>query len=379
MEVIHIVLGKANPDRLNGINKVVHSLASQQYLNGANVHVWGITPTPYEQTITRNYKIRFFNSKFFKMRVDPDFIEAVKKTSKDTIFHMHGGFIVEFYLIARLLKRENKNYVITPHGNYMGGAMKKNSIFERIYFFLFERKILKEALFIHCIGAGEIIDLKKIYSLFNYRLIPNGQDFDSFNFLFNKINRIQSPVFGFCGRLSMYQKGLDLLLDGFKIYKKNMNGGGLLWFVGDGDYKNQIINFAKKHNLDDYIIVFGSKFGAEKLNIMANMDAFYHTSRSEGLPMAVLEAAVLGKALVISEYTNMTEYVSKYNAGICLKQNSPSEIADSMNEISQLLSSNNLRIMGSNARIMAEENFDWKIIANKLLSNYASTTFTEIA
>lgn len=379
MEVIHIVLGKANPERLNGINKVVHSLATQQYLNGANVNVWGITPTPNEHTFTRIYKVRFFNSKFFKMRIDPEFIKAVKKTSEDTIFHLHGGFIIEFFLIAKLLKRENRNYVITPHGNYMEGAMKKNSFFKRIYFFLFEKKILKDAFFIHCIGAGEIVDLKKIYSFFNFRLIPNGQDFDSFNFSFNKIKSNQLPVFGFCGRLSMYQKGLDLLLDGFRIYKKDMNGQGELWFVGDGEYKDHINNFSKKHNLENYIVVFGSKFGAEKLNIMANMDAFYHTSRSEGLPMAVLEAAVLGKALVISEYTNMTEYVSNYNAGICLKHNSPSEIADSMCKICQLLNSHNLRIIGANARKMAEENFDWKIIANKLLSNYASTTFTEIA
>ena len=105
---------------------------------------------------------------------------------------------------------------------------------------------------------------------------------------------------------------------------------------------------------------------------MANMNAFYHPSRNEGLPMAVLEAAVLGKALVVSEYTNMTGYVSEYNAGICLKHNTPEEIAASMQSIHQMMLDGTLENHGKNARRMAEENFDWKIIAQQLLDAYAT-------
>jgi hypothetical protein len=34
MEIIHIILGKANPDRLNGVNKVVYNLATEQTMAG---------------------------------------------------------------------------------------------------------------------------------------------------------------------------------------------------------------------------------------------------------------------------------------------------------------------------------------------------------
>ena len=34
MEVIHCILGKANPKRLNGVNRVVHQLASEQAESG---------------------------------------------------------------------------------------------------------------------------------------------------------------------------------------------------------------------------------------------------------------------------------------------------------------------------------------------------------
>jgi glycosyltransferase involved in cell wall biosynthesis len=101
------------------------------------------------------------------------------------------------------------------------------------------------------------------------------------------------------------------------------------------------------------------------------MDVFYHPSRNEGLPLAVLEASVLSVPLVVSKYTNMTEYVSAYNAGICLLENTAHDIAHSMEQVEKLYYSNTLKVHGINARRMADENFDWKIIAKKILNAYA--------
>ncbi|MBK7805817.1 MAG: hypothetical protein IPJ51_05910 [Saprospiraceae bacterium] len=49
MEIIHIVLGKANPERMNGVNKVVFQLATKQAESGRNVSVWGITKDPVKK------------------------------------------------------------------------------------------------------------------------------------------------------------------------------------------------------------------------------------------------------------------------------------------------------------------------------------------
>ena len=46
MEIIHLILGKANPERMNGVNKVVHEMATNQVQRGYLVQVWGITPKP---------------------------------------------------------------------------------------------------------------------------------------------------------------------------------------------------------------------------------------------------------------------------------------------------------------------------------------------
>ena len=66
MEIIHIILGKANPNRLNGVNKVVYQLATKQAEFGLNVSVWGIT-----KDITVNFEERNFNTVLFTKPSNP--------------------------------------------------------------------------------------------------------------------------------------------------------------------------------------------------------------------------------------------------------------------------------------------------------------------
>jgi hypothetical protein len=58
MEIIHLVLGKANPQRMNGVNKVVFEMATKQADNGFAIQVWGIA-----KDTTHNYPNRSFITK----------------------------------------------------------------------------------------------------------------------------------------------------------------------------------------------------------------------------------------------------------------------------------------------------------------------------
>ena len=61
MKIIHLVLGKANPERMNGVNKVVHQLAKTQATLGQKVSVWGIA-----NDLIPNYPIRNFKTVLFQ-------------------------------------------------------------------------------------------------------------------------------------------------------------------------------------------------------------------------------------------------------------------------------------------------------------------------
>ena len=62
MKIIHIVLGRANPNRMNGVNRVAHNLATAQVNKGSDVSVWGITASANlpDDELERSYKTKWF-------------------------------------------------------------------------------------------------------------------------------------------------------------------------------------------------------------------------------------------------------------------------------------------------------------------------------
>lgn len=374
-KIVHFVLGKANPNRMNGVNKVVNNLCNYQSQLGYDVSVWGITGTPEDvsEIPERNYETYLFPS-VNKMFLSAEIEKSIAALEKDTFFHIHGGFIPEFYHLHRLLIKHAIPYMVTPHGCYNEMAMEKNFWVKNYYFKMFERPLLNKAKALHCIGQSELDAGNVLAPNVPKVLIPNGQDLKELEFVYSPMRpeTETQPVFGFCGRMDKKMKGLDLLLNGFSLYLKELGGQGLLWMIGGSQDYEEIQELAYKLEIQENVVFFGPQFGQDKLNIIANMDAFYHTSRYEGMPTAILEAAALKVPCVVSKATNISAYIDHHEAGIALAENTPLEIALSMNRINSLKQSCDLSQIGKNARFMVETVFNWENIAQELIEVYAS-------
>src|SRR5574343_1495319 len=117
-KIIHLVLGKANPNRMNGVNKVAHNHAVHMHQLGYDVEIWGITKTPDGEVIERELPTRLFRQQPFYRDLDPKLLYALSKAPKNTIFHIHDAFIPDFYKMSRLLVDMKRKYVYTPHGAF---------------------------------------------------------------------------------------------------------------------------------------------------------------------------------------------------------------------------------------------------------------------
>ena len=234
MEIIHIILGKANPNRMNGVNKVVNSLATYQAELGCSVSVWGITKAPVHDYPKRNYRTILFRetSKFF---LPKGIEEAINQKCQKTVFHFHGGFIPQFILIARLILKKGFKYVFTPHGSYNTIAMERSNWKKKLYINLFERTLVENAKTLHFIGKSEIEGAKQLFQLKSYELVPNGQNAEEVAVPSHSKKENPFPIFGFCGRLDVKTKGLDILLNGFAEYLSVKEFKGELWLIGDGE------------------------------------------------------------------------------------------------------------------------------------------------
>ena len=371
MKIIHLVLGKANPNRMNGVNKVAHYHALYLHKMGYNVEIWGITNSSSDPVIERDVITRLFRSQYYIRGLDPSLMMAIENLNGNVLFHIHGALIREFYLVTKLLREKNIEYVYTPHGAFNEAALRKNVWMKNLYIESFEKTMLKHAKKVHFLGRSEYDHIAKIVKLDNKIIIPNGQCFEELKFDFKRIEHNYCPVFGFCGRLDIYYKGLDLLIDSFSDYVKN-NGNGVLWLIGDSTERKKLEQKVIAHNIGDRVIFYGAKYGEEKLNLIANMDVFLHPSRSEGSPTAVLEAAALSRPLLVSTGTNVGELVDHYDCGIHIKLLDVENICNALLDFEKLYQQNKLLKEGDNAIRMVKENFDWSKIAKQLADVYES-------
>ncbi len=369
MNIIHLVLGKANPNRMNGVNKVADKLAKTQQLLGHQVTLWGIANSLEANYPERNYKTRLFRQLKNKLTLDSNIPKAIEALPKNTVVHIHGSFIPEFYNICKLLDANNIAYIYTPHGALTEGALTKRNLLKKTYFKLFESSIIKKAKAVHLLGENEVKDFNSLMSINHQCLIPNGQDLDDIPTL-QQQTKNEHPVFGFCGRIAIFHKGLDLMLAAFQAYINNGNKG-TLELIGDGKDMPLLQQQAKDLGIEEHVVFHGSKFGNEKFELLSTFDVFLHTSRMEGFPTAVLEAAAMHKPCITSEATNINSYIETYNAGFTLQKNTVQEIQESLEQAAQLFYDDQLIAKGTNAHQMVVEAFSWNQIAEQLVDVYA--------
>lgn len=368
-KIIHVVLGKANPDRMNGVNRVVNSLATTQTKLGYNVELWGITKTLINNYPERNYSTRLFQDHSFKFKLDPTLKTAVQELDQSaTIFHLHGGYLPQFYSLAHTLVKAKVDYLYTPHGAFNLVAMQRSALKKKVYNLLFENFIVQHAKTIHCIGKSELHGTTRTFGKVPQILIPNGQ---SLNDAPTDIDRKkQSIIFGFVGRLDEHTKGLDILIKGFELFATTCKIESKLWLIGNGPDAEKLKSKVYQLGLENHVEFKGALYGEEKINAIRQMDYLCLSSRNEGLPGVVLEAAGLGIPVIVSRPTNMADYIRRYNAGEILQTNSASKMMHSMYNALQYKLAGKWNQLSKNAQTMVRQSFNWELIAKKLIQEY---------
>jgi len=366
MRIVHILQGKANPETLNGVNKVVHWMATHQMRQGHDVEVWGLAATMNLPPHPREYNLRIFPMTRLRVTLRQEIKAALSHLEPGTWVHFHSVFIPEFPAISQFLRKHGFRFGITPHGGYTPGLLKKNPWRKRLYVAVREAKYLRGAAWIQAIGASEIQDILRLAPRARVFLIPNCQE----PLLARGVpapTNVKRPLIGYCGRLTTQHKGLDYLIDGFAAFKA-MGGAGELWLIGDGEDRAWLERRALESGATEHVRFLGIKHGEEKLNLISSLDAFVHCSRWDVLPTACLEAAALGRVLLVSRETNLGKYVEESEAGLVLDETSAAGVARALERLQQLYEDNLLQKIGENSRLLVESEFRWEKSANQFVN-----------
>jgi glycosyltransferase involved in cell wall biosynthesis len=238
--------------------------------------------------------------------------------------------------------------------------MKKSKFLKTIYFHLLEKKLIAGAKKVHSIGTSEVNGLDKIYKNAVHFLLPYGYDGQKYTLEVEKGSKF---IVGFVGRLTTYTKGLDILLAGYASFQRE-NPNSELWIVGDGQDREALESQVGREGIKN-VKFWGAKYDEEKDGLIKQMHVFVHPSRNEGLPSAVLEAASFGVPSLVSEYTNVGNFVEGYNAGICMAFNDAPNLTSGLIELHEIYKQNQLKLISDNAKVMVDIAFSWENITSQ--------------
>lgn len=366
MRIVHILQGKANPTTLNGVNRALHWMATYQARLGHQVEVWGLSKSMTLPPHEREYTLRIFPITRLRVTLAKELKAALNDLESGAWVHFHSVFIPEYPAIASRLKQRGMAYGITPHNGYAPGVFRKNPWKKKLYTAMREAKYLRHAAWIQIVGQTEEQDIRRIAPQARIVRIPNGQHPIAPRSKPLPAN-VERPLIVFCGRLHTQSKGLDFLLDGFAAYKAK-GGQGELWLIGEGENRAALERQAAAGAARNSIHFLGVKMGEEKLDLVAACDAFIHSSRWDVLPGACLEAAALGRPLVVSRETNLAEYVERSNAGLVLDETSAVGVECALQRVQRLYREHSLVELGGNARRMIEDEFQWEKNASTFIA-----------
>jgi glycosyltransferase involved in cell wall biosynthesis len=173
----------------------------------------------------------------------------------------------------------------------------------------------------------------------------------------------------FIGRM-VREKGVIDLIYAFKDVLSELPETILL-IIGDNKAnerdlktKDEVASLIDKHDLKEKIIFTG--YRNDISDLLAIVDIFVLPSYREGMPMSIIEAMAMGKAVVATNIRGCREEVINGKTGYLVPVKNPRKLADS---ILKILKNDKLAYnMGQNGRKRVEIEFNEEIVLEKQIN-----------
>ena len=299
LKILHIA--KVGADKTKGVYVVVPE------------HI--ITQSYYAETFLLNVRDEVIeNIKNQRVYKDKSDLKAVYDSfGKPNIAVFHEVYVKEFPSVAAQLRSDGIPYIIVPHGSLTDVSQKKSGVKKAVANLLIFNRFIKNAEALQCLSQDEMdstdISIRKFVS-------PNGVYVPER--LKTEFIQGEGMKFVYIGRLEYYYKGLDLLIDAAKICKDFLEKNNCSIYIygpdKDGRYEH-IKSLIEQNGVQSVVKLNHAVFGKEKEAELLNSDCFIQTSRSEGLPLGVLEALSRGLPCLVTYGTRFGEIVEKNDLG----------------------------------------------------------------
>lgn len=362
------------PPDLGGISVYVYDLSKRLIERGHKVTV--ITRGTWRKTYYEDidgisvYRVRFipfypnpfklhglFVNKLFK-RIEPEL----------DLLHVHGSIspVIDTHLPT----------VVTVHGTIARDI--DNTQVKSLHFLIVkllrkqllnvEKAILESADVITAVSQSCAKELKEYHTISKEIIVVNnGTDT---NFFIPGKNKKKRDYVLYTGRLETI-KGLITLVKSAKLVcKEDPNTKFIL--VGKGTAETHLKKMINNLDLENNFYFTGHISDRnELLGYYQSSTIYILPSYHEGLPTTLLEAMSCGIPAIATDVAGSAEVITDGETGLLVPPRDPKKLADA---ILRLLDEEELRERISiNARRHVVDNYDWKIITDKIEEAYKTT------
>lgn len=348
MKILHIAyFGKFG--EVTGIVEAVSNLAHKQREMGHQVKIM----IPFKHPLVDGKTVFFMHSLNCA-------ISSLKAFSPDIVvfncFYYKYQIQLSFYLKIRHIP-----YVLVFHGGASADNAKKNWLKKKVANLVLFNRFVKWAERVVYLSENE--KEKSIFPKQNpkWAIIPNGvniPDIVPLGVLHEKIRIV------YISRLDWHGKGLDILCSAIKLlYEKGY--GNRVQFCFYGTKKSADCD--KLFQFGSFSMYGGYVSGRDKDKALRSANVFILPSRSEGMPLAVLEALSYGVPCIVTRETNMADLIKTHNCGWVV-QLSASDICNKIETIIAEYPSKRESLFRN--AINTARLFDWNVVAKQSVNLY---------
>lgn len=349
MNILHIAyFGRYG--KVTGICEAVMNLTNRQKELGHQVQII----VPFDHPYVDGKTVIFAHS-------FGDVMDSVRNFVPDIV--VFNGFYDRYQIeLSFYLKIKKIPYLLVFHGGASAGNAQKNWIKKKVANLLMFNRFVRWAERVVYLTEKE--HESSIFNRINpnYTIIPNGVNIPEKVTLSDAHNVIRIV---FLSRLDWQGKGLDVLYYAMKmLYEKGFVDKVQFIFYGPKESEE----CEKLFSFGSFSIYGGYVIGEDKDRAFRNADLFILPSRSEGMPVTVLEALSYGVPCIITPETNMAELIEQHNCGWVVNLSS-SSICNSIERIVLQLHKERKELFDN--AVATARMFDWKKIAERTINLYS--------
>ncbi|MFX0543398.1 glycosyltransferase family 4 protein [Roseovarius sp. S4756] len=301
MKVLHVILGKADKNRANGVNQVIAGLAKYTARHGASVAVLGRAQTAAQEgeVIARDgFDVTVYSKQ------SPAFRDAVRQAvGAADVVHLHGTYSPLNLWVGRVCKAAGTPYVVTLHGGLSPARNRwRNRLQKRLFHLLLQKRHLELAALIQVLTEEESTEALAEIRPKRMRVIPNGVDLEDFPPPPDRRKAGADFRIGYIGRISR-EKNLDALCAAFASVTANYPARLLLAGPASAEGDAIVRRYAASG-----VELIGPQFGPDKLAFLDSIDLFVHPSQTDVFSIGAMEALARSVPMVISRTSDSSHF-----------------------------------------------------------------------